>query len=457
MSAATPSAIRDTVNLPYRRAPYGVLIILLFAVYIVGAHLRLSIYSGQSIILPMYLMLLSAGALALIFFAPLVRAVGWPFGALAVFVLLQPALSFAPQSVSVDTLLAGLQLVASVAAALAVIYALSRVERPRLRRVLIWIWATVILLAILENIGLKPLFDELRKVIYAGSGRFLYFAEVRDLQIYGRVRSTVLASEPSFLADTLMSLALMIFFLDPRRGALWSWGRLGVMLAASFLVAPSFKMAFYVIAVLVWQFWPRTPRDLLVLAGGLIVGATLLAVLSEPLWTAFFSVAGRHLESGSFYGRIGVAPDVGWRVLTTYPLMGYGIGNESGLYPLVSGAWGDSGALSRFPWFAYLPATDLMTNGFWWGVSFLGVLGSAVFWTTIWLALRSLGVDAPLRSTICASIVWYAGAAFVDPHSWYMLVVFSIGSVAPQLVRTSRVQPRPLDVTLTCSRKTGPV
>lgn len=424
----------------------GALVAFLLILYIVGAHLRLSIYSGQSIILPMYLMLLSAGVLALTFFAPLVRAVGWPFGALAVFVLIQPALSFAPQSVSVDTLLAGLQLLASVAAALAVVYALSRVERPRLRRVLVWIWAAIILLAILESVGLKPVFDELRKVIYAGSGRFLYFEEFRDLQIYGRVRSTVLASEPSFLADTLMSLALMIFFLDPRRGTLWSWGRLGAMLTASFLVAPSFKMAFYVIAVLVWQFWPRTPRDLLVLAGGLVVGATLLAVLSGPLSTAFFSVAGRHLESGSFFGRIGVAPDVGWRVLTTYPLMGYGIGNESGLYPLIVGAWQDSGALSRFPWFAYLPATDLMTNGFWWGVSFLGILGSAVFWTTIWLALRSLGVDAPLRSIICASIVWYAGAAFVDPHSWYMLVVFSIGSVASQRVRTSRVQPRPRPV-----------
>lgn len=411
------------------------LVLTLFAIYIVGAHLRLSIYSGDSILLPMYPMLLSAGALALLFLNPLVRAVGGTFALFAAFVLLQPALSLAPRSISIDTLLASLQLLVSVASALAVICALATIERPRLRRMLIWIWAAVMALAVIESAGLKPVFDEIRTVLYAGSGRFLYFAELRDLEIYGRVRTTVFASEPSFLADTLTALTLMVFFLDLRRGNLGSWARLGVMLSASFLVAPSFKMAFYVVSGLVWHFWPRNIRTLLTLLGSVAVTAVLLVLVYEPVSVALYAAVGRHLESGSFFGRIGVAPSVGWHVLTTYPLFGYGIGNENGLYPIIAQVWQDSGAFYRFPWYLELPATDLMSNGFWWSWSFLGLIGGALFCMLTLLMLARIGVEAPLRTLVCVWIVWYAGFAFVDPHSWYMVVVFSVGGVASHVAR----------------------
>jgi hypothetical protein len=53
-----------------------------------------------------------------------------------------------------------------------------------------------------------------------------------------------------------------------------------------------------------------------------------------------------------------------------------------------------------------------------------------VFLTLAALLLRALGVLTPWRSLICALILWYAGSAFVDPQSWYMLVVFSVGALA---------------------------
>ncbi|MFD1810006.1 hypothetical protein ACFSHQ_24015 [Gemmobacter lanyuensis] len=130
----------------------------------------------------------------------------------------------------------------------------------------------------------------------------------RDLEIYGRVRTTVFASEPSFLADTLSSLSVMVFMLTNKSGKLASWALLGAMLIVSFFVAPSFKMSFYLIGVVIWQFWPRSFTNLLLLLIFLGIGLAVVTSNADSIFALLDSVLGGHSSTGSFFGRIGSAP-----------------------------------------------------------------------------------------------------------------------------------------------------
>lgn len=404
-------------------------VLSVFVFYLIGTHLRLSIYSGESILLPMYPMLISSAIFALLFIKPLIHFTGYSLIIIGFFILTQPYLTFSPESISIGNFFGSLQLFVSVISAISVLYALSVVDKVRLRKLLLIMWSFFIILAIAETLGLKPIFDVVRDVLYSETGRFVYFAEHRDLEIYGRVRTTVFASEPSFLADTLSALVLMIFFLDHDRGKKGSWFKLIIMLAISFSLSPSFKMFFYLIALFVWQFWPDDKRRLIILLGSLFLSSIFLLIFIVPISGFIYQYAGNHLETGSFFGRILVGPAIGWNVFTSYPIYGYGIGNDEGLYPLIYQAWYDSGAFTLFPWYRDLPATDLMTNGFWWQWTFLGLVGGLLFTKLILRLLSQVGVQKPLRTLVCIWIVWYAGFAFVDPLSWYMVVVFSIGEV----------------------------
>ena len=167
-------------------------------------------------------------------------------------------------------------------------------------------------------------------------------------------------------------------------------------------------------------------------AGSLFVLNVLLLILFEPIYGLLVEAVGGYVESGSFYGRIVIGPTVGWNVLTTYPIYGYGIGNEEGLYPVIAQVWQGSGAFQLFPWYLDLPATDLMTNGFWWQWIFLGAGGGLIFTMLTLRLLSQIGVEMPLRTLVCTWIVWYSGFAFVDPLSWYVVVVFAVGAVPPR-------------------------
>ena len=415
-----------SLKAPATHVQRSTLVLICFAVYLVGAHLRLSLYTGSgNILLPMYLMLLGTAGMGLLFVKPLLRNLGPTFALLVVFALIQPFLSTAPGTgFSVGVI----QFLVSVASALVVLQALGTVAPDRLRRLLLRAWGLLILLAFLESVALKPVFDVIRDTIYSGSGRFVYFETARDLEIYSRVRSTAFASEPSFLADSLSAIMLMIFFLDPNRGSLRSYALLGAMVVISFTLSPSFKMASYLLALAVWQIWPRQPTKLAVLLIGMSLMALGGTLFYEPLLAIYTAVAGSHMVTGSYFGRITVAPEVGLRALEISPLFGYGIGNDEAVYPLVEQAWVDAGALLRFFWFQGSSATDMMSNGFWWQWIFLGLAGLPIFLGLVIRMLHKLRVESPFRTIICAWIVWYSGFAFVDPHSWFIFMIFALGA-----------------------------
>lgn len=407
------------------------IILILFLIYILGAHFRLSIYTGSgSILVPMYMMIFSAAFLAVLFLKPFLSLSGHSFFVLAFFSFVQPAISLAPDSFSVGNYLGVLQLIISFISCFSVVYALAHVDSGRIKSFVFGVWMVFIALAVLEMSGFKGVFDYVREFLYGGSGRLVYAEEHRDVQIYGKVRSTVFASEPSFLADSLAGLMTLHFLLG--RKDILGWVKYLSMFGVSFYLAPSFKMMFYLFAASVWVLWPKNNIQMTILSVFLAFAMASIALFSQPLFQFLDLALGGHMESGSFYGRIAVGPFVARDVLLSYPVFGYGIGNDQGLAEIINSNWQNSGAFYAFPWFQGKEAVDLMTNGFWWQWVFLGVFGGGVF-IKIWVSLlEKMGVSAPWRTIICVWIVWYAGFAFVDPMSWYVVAIFAVAGLGAQ-------------------------
>lgn len=404
------------------------LILVLFAIYIIGAHLRLSLHSGGTVFVPMFLMVFSALSIAAVFAPALWSRIGVIILAISSFFFIQPWLGAEVYNSSA-VIRNVLQIIISITGAAAVLYGLSKVDPTKIRKVVLILWAIFIILAVIEVNFLKGVFDGVRDLLYSGSGRGIYASVDRDVSIYGRIRATAFASEPSFLSDTLSALFVMVFMLTRKIGAWRPWALLTVMTFVSFMVVPSFKMAFYVLALAVWAFWPRTlPKFLLHLLVIFAFGCVFL-VSSDSFITLLVGVGDGHMDTGSFFGRIGSAHIVGFEALSRFPIFGFGLGNRDAIYPVIVNVWNNSGAFSRFPWYSDGTAESLLSNGFWWMWIYLGVLGGVFF---LWLTSRILhgvGVDSPWRSMTCAAIVWYAGSAFVDPQSWFVVVVFSIGAL----------------------------
>lgn len=403
--------------------------ITLIGCYFLGSHLRLSLQTGSGdILVPMYSMLVPAALLAVMNLGQLTKRVAPPAFLLVLFFLgLHPLLTMAAPGAS--DLLSTVQLVVSLLAAVSVIEAARNVPRNSLRLLFQRLWMFYMGIAALEIVALSSQFAQIKQALYGESGRGIYESDLRDLALYGQVRPTALASEPSFLADSYMVAALMVFLLDPDRGSLRSWFRLFLMAGVGFTVAPSGKVAFYLVAAATWHFWPRRSTAQM---GAALLGIATVAVLWFAYATISSALSGRLglTETGSFYGRVLVGPRVGQEALVQHPLMGWGIGNTDGLETVIKSEWFTSGAFAKFPWFQGMAAEQLLSNGFWWQWSFLGLLGGAVFIGLLTSALRRLDIDAPFRCVVPMWIVWYAGAAFVDPASWLALTVFAIPALA---------------------------
>lgn len=402
----------------------------LLGCYLVGMHLRLSLYSETgSMLVPMYLMLVPAAVLVLIHREQLSRKIGTLLVALLVYLTVHPFVTFVPYINYADSLLSSAQLLAAIVSALAVVYACSRLERLRLRRFFLVAWCGLMTLAVLEMTSLRPLFDEIRNSLYLATGRGIYLNVDRDIVLYGRMRPSALASEPSFLADSHMCLAVLVFLLDRDRGRPSSWLKLALMVAAGFAVAPSAKVGFYLLAAAVWVFWPKSARSRI----GLVIFIALTGYALLRLYeNVVYPVVSRLdiTETGSFFGRISAGPLVGFGALGQHPLMGHGVGNSDGLYAVIEEVWLAAGAFQRYPWFQGQEAANLMSNGFWWQWVYLGVLGGFIFTLLISRLLSALGVEHSFRTIVCAWIVWYSGFAFIDPASWFVVAVFAIPAMA---------------------------
>lgn len=408
----------------------------LLVVFIIGFHTRLSIYSGGTIIVPMYLCLLSG---AMIFWIALQRGIVRLLVPLYAIIGLIVVTSLAGALFGGDSLAllrGAIQLSVSIVIATGLAVVLSGREMRSDDRFFLAVWAIFVTVACVELfLPMRTLYDQVSSMLYGGTGRNIYAALDRDLALYGQYRPKAFTSEPSYLAATLSTLNLLGLMTGiQRRGRRYALLRFLGMVAISYLVAPSLSMFFYVAAAVIFVFWPRT-------AGGKATAALTLLVAAVVLASSPISAGGAfsaHQKSGSFFGRITAGPYVGVQSLIERPLLGYGVGDAEAVYPTISKVWSEKGAYSAFPWYAGLGPIDLMSNGFWWQWIYFGIVGGIVFILTNFALLKSMGVAKPFSVMVAVWIVWYAGAAFVDVISWWVFAIFASAGVVDATARYTR-------------------
>lgn len=413
----------------FRRSSIGLGALVVF---IIGVHLRLSIYSGGSALIPQFICLTAGAMLAALYQKQLLKTVPSML-ALSVTLLVSPILNylFLSSTNFLEIYKSSLQLLISMKLMLALVAFLTTIEPLRLAKLATRLWIFFIILALLELFGMRGFFDAIGDELYSASGRGVYKALDRDQLIYGQIRPKAMATEPSFLATTLLCLCTLST-LSGRSSGKPNVIRNGVfMLIISYLVCPSMIIVFFAAAIAIWLYWPKTRRGRAMIAF-LLVGTLTLTLFAQSHITQIATlsnlVLGGHTATGSFFGRIAVAPSVGIEVLQHFPLLGVGVGNGEAARPIIDSNWLNKGAFSMFPWFAdpTLQANDLMSNGFWWQWIYLGAAGGLLFLALTISLLRNVGVALPFRAVICAWIIWYAGGAFVDPVSWFMVALFCI-------------------------------
>lgn len=404
----------------------------LLIMFVVGNHLRLSLYSGGAVLVPSYLSLLAGVALMVLYSPSLTRAAIHLY-VLGVWLAFAPLLNtlLVPQALSLEGYKSSLQLLASITLMLPVAIALHRIPPRRLIRTAVWIWLTLIALALVETLLLRDTFNAITEAIYSASGRGNYLSVDRDQLLYGQVRPRVLASEPSFLATTLLCLCTLAITGMQVNGTPGLMLRAGAMLVVTYMVSPSLVIMFYAGALLIWSHWPRTRKAkqlAIIIAASASIVALLLSMNATQLAAAYEVAFGERGATGSFFGRILVGPSVAMEVLTKYPLLGLGVGNDAVSRPIIDDIWASKGAFALFPWFADpgLRAGDLMSNGFWWQWIYFGLLGGIIFLVIVARIMRSVGITRPYRALVCAFVIWYSGAAFVDPLSWFLVALFSM-------------------------------
>lgn len=404
----------------------------LLVAFFIGAHLRLSIYSGGSVLVPQFICLTAGAVLVALYHKVLLKTLPLML-LLAAALVLAPILNYPLLSTSAvfETYKGSIQLLVSMTLMLAVVALITTVAPERLARISTRLWFLFMLLALLEFIALREVFEIVSQAIYSASGRSVYNGIERDQFLYGQIRPKVMATEPSFLATTLLCLSTMATLSMRSAGNPHAVRNGLLMLAATYLVCPSMIIVFFMAAIATWMYWPRTKKGrafVLFLLGGALVSTLIAQSYMTQLAALSKLVLGDHGATGSFFGRIAVGPSVGIDVLERYPLLGVGVGNAEAARPIIDNNWLNKGAFALFPWFAdpTLRANDLMSNGFWWQWIYMGAVGGLLFMALTKALLRTIGVVLPFRAIVCAWIVWYAGAAFVDPISWFTLAIFCI-------------------------------
>lgn len=408
------------------------LIKLLLVIFMIGFHTRLSIYSGGSILVPMYICLFSgAGLFLLALQRGLLRLLLPMLGIVGLIML--SAFSAGIFGGDIVALLRGsIQLSVSIAIAAAIAVVLGDESMRGEDRFFLALWVLFLAVACIELIpAARPIFNEMSSVIYSGSGRGLYASLDRDLQLYGQYRPKAFASEPSFLAATLATLNLLVLFTGRNRGRRRAIARYFVMAVIAHAVAPSLSSLFYLAAAMVFVFWPKTAGMKAAAVAALVLLAAAFAASPLSGDNAFSA----YQRSGSFFGRIAAGPLVGVQSMIERPLLGYGVGDSEAIFPTVSRVWSEQGAYSAFPWYAGLRSSELMSNGFWWQWIYFGIVGGVLFVFMVLGLLRSMGVLNPLSVLVSVWIVWYAGGAFVDIVSWSAFAVFASAGMATKLGR----------------------
>jgi hypothetical protein len=337
---------------------------------------------------------------------------------------------------------------------------LSSLKLRTVSRLFLSVAVLMLMIATLEvYFGLRPFVDAVRSVIHQD----YYDDTTRDLQLYGAVRPTVFASEPS-LVGIFWGLSLCGWLLaDPDR---FGFRRLVVasLLTASAVFVIRSPTIFYAVTVcliglVVYRLGRSANLGVRLLKSALLFVCFIVVIASTSLLMnaadEFGGVIENIVKGDSFYSRQIGPFRLASSMAATSPFFGFGLGGDAEMTPyamdafspvienMIAGA--NAADVDSVPGmtinFSEGKSSHLLTNSFWqFWISF-GILGGAIVASTVAFALAQLGVREIGFVLLGATLMGQTMGGVVIAPAWtplFVIAALTIGWTKARNARPSR-------------------
>ncbi len=277
--------------------------------------------------------------------------------------------------------------------------------------------------------GLKPVTDAARNSMDAWRQKMIYNNDLRDINLYGGVRPTFLASEPSILGIST-GYAILFWFLAGRKFTFRRISAATMMAAVGFIIvrSPTILVCWLIACM---YFASELGRSRTVPRGRTItVGiCALVTIFVTPFIVAENTAYGL---TASFYEREIGPPLITAQVLSQQPLFGTGFGGSQQLIKsgksVYAKAGGDAeGELLRESMGDESDAKKLMASQFWELWLDLGLVGGILILWMLWRFFGTLSVPNRFLVFTTSALIFTMSGGLVAPGAWIGL--FSIAAL----------------------------
>jgi len=421
----------------------------LIVLFLLGIYLNITIQLGHGIPFP-------DAPVALIAMAMLWRQRGHITqahlgGLTVVFLVYFASMFFAPKAMEFfGKRFTGLvQLIYSMILAYALFLTMTQGNRRQLAKVFLGFCLVLVVGCLLETYGgLRPLSDKFRLFFFKG---YIYAADLRDLELYGRVRPKFFTSEPSYVTFAYTIFLFAWFMFSEWRWKFWAY--LGLVAVGQFATpGPTLLLSLALVVPYELLLGGRSNTTGLNYQRVLKVGVLglFLLVLFVTVGLTFYAARLQLVNSGrdaSFFFRETGPALLARYVAIHYPIAGAGLTSEIVISNQMLSVYETSPAFYG-AWQIPNPG-EMMTNYFWSHWIYLGVIfgvataGALTFW------MRTLKVPSPMFSWAIWAIMGQSLGAYVAPRSWFVLFVAAAAAVLHQRVRYAVANaPGPFGATL---------
>jgi hypothetical protein len=321
---------------------------------------------------------------------------------------------------------------------------LSSLPSRTVSRLFLSVAVLVLVVATLEvHFGLRPFVDAVRSAIH----QQYYDDTTRDFELYGAVRPTVFASEPS-LVGIFWGLSLCGWLLaDPDRFGLRQLVVASLLTAAAVFVIRSptifYAVTITVIGLIVHRLRRSGNPGVRLIKSATLFACFILVIASTSLLTYAAEEFGGLIEDivngDSFYSRQIGPYRLASSMVDTSPFFGFGLGGDAEMTPyamdafspvienMIAGA--NAADVASVPGmvinFSEGKTSHLLTNSFWqFWISF-GILGGSIVASIVAFALAKLGVREIGFVLLGATLMGQTMGGIVIAPAWTPLFVIA--------------------------------
>ena len=309
---------------------------------------------------------------------------------------------------------------------------LTQATRAQLAKLFMGFCLVLIVGCLLETYGgLRPISDKFRNMMFQG---YVYNADLRDQQLYGRIRPKFFTSEPSYVtfAFTIFLFAWFVF-------SEWRWklvGYLGLVgIGQIAMPGPTLLLSLALVVPYELLLGGRSGRSGLnyqrVFKVALV--GILLGVLFVTVGLAFYGARLHLMQSGrdaSFFVRETGPALLARYVAIHYPFAGVGLTSEIVIVNQMLSVYESSPDF--YSGWAVANPGEMITNYFWSHWIDLGLIFGIIAIGAVTLWLRLLKVPSALFCWMVWVVMGQAMGGYVTPRTWFVLFLAAAGAALHQ-------------------------